>query len=115
MKEVLIAITLIIILTGIILLASGVFRKKGKQVSVDAKMPNPYLDNPEEVKKKYGLPPNENYILPQEFKVGLIWQEKPVFMNNCNPGVLYPINGLGPDYGTKMPSNCPCAEFVQAP
>lgn len=56
-----------------------------------------------------------NYIEPAEFSVGLLQPQKHMFMNNCNPNVLYSINGLGPDYGWKMPKNCPCTQFVQPP
>jgi hypothetical protein len=58
---------------------------------------------------------NQNYIKPQEFEIGFLKQNKFKSMGNCNPDVLYPINGLGPDYGWKMPENCPCTQFVQPP
>lgn len=56
-----------------------------------------------------------NYIAPATFDVGMIKTDKCEFANNCNPGVLYPINGLSPDYESKMPDYCPCMEFIQAP
>ena len=60
-------------------------------------------------------PNGQNYIKPADFEVGFLKQNKFKSMGNCNPDVLYPINGLGPDYGWKMPENCPCTQFVQPP
>lgn len=114
MKELIIIISLAVIATVVILFATGVF-KKDKKSKTSSELADSQLDNPVEVRKKYGIPPDSNYILPAEFKIGLIKQNKPHFMNNCNPDVLYPINGLGPDYGWKMPKDCRCTEFVQAP
>jgi hypothetical protein len=56
-----------------------------------------------------------NYITPARFSIGLLKEDKYVSSNNCDHNVLYPINGLGPDYGWKMPKNCRCTEFVQSP
>lgn len=56
-----------------------------------------------------------NYITPAKFSIGLLKEGKYSSSNNCNHKVLYPINGLGPDYGWKMPKNCRCTEFVQSP
>lgn len=112
MKELLVILTLAAVLTIVVLISLGVFKRK-KPTTNDSQS---NLDNPDdEIRRKYGIPKNDNYILPAEFNVGLIKQKKPTFMNNCNPGVLYPINGLGPDYGWKMPKDCRCTEFVQAP
>ena len=121
MKELIIIISLAAIITVSILFVAGIFNSGkssssiGNSNSNTNKLPGIEPDNPEEVRKKYNLAPNDTYILPQEFKIGLIKQDKPHFMNNCNPDVLYPINGLGPDYGWKMPKDCRCTEFVQAP
>jgi hypothetical protein len=121
MKELIIIIILATTITVAILFGIGAFNKGNTSSNVspkntsETKVLGVEPDNPKEVRKKYNIPPNDNYILPQEFKIGLIKQDKPYFMNNCNPNVLYPINGLGPDYGWKMPDNCPCTEFVQAP
>lgn len=60
-------------------------------------------------------PPSENYITPAVFEVGLIKGKPYEASNNCLPNVLYPINGLGVEYGSKMPDNCPCTQFVQSP
>ncbi len=57
----------------------------------------------------------DNYISPKEFSVGLISNEKCTYMNNCIPNVRYPITGLSPEYGNKMPDNCRCNEFIQPP
>jgi hypothetical protein len=59
--------------------------------------------------------PQTNFITPANFSVGLLGQQKYKAMNNCTPDVLYPINGLGPDYGWKMPNDCRCTEFVRSP
>lgn len=59
----------------------------------------------------------EPYILtPTEFKVGSLPVPK-TFANLCgNNTVLYPIQGLGPRYGLpKIPDDCPCLQFMQAP
>lgn len=113
MKELLVILSLA---TVIVLISAGFFtRSKSSRSRVGNSSVDLQLDNPVEVRKKYGIRPDENYIIPAEFKVGLIKQDKPVYMNNCNPDVLYPINGLGPDYGWKMPKDCRCTEFVQAP
>lgn len=113
MRELLVIFGLSLIIIGIILLASGVFNGKDKNNS-NLKVKNSDLDDPDEIRKKYNLPPT-NYILPAEFSLGFLEQDKPKFMNNCSPNVLYPIQGLGPDYGWKMPKDCRCTEFVQAP
>ena len=119
MKELLIMLILTVVITVGILLATGSFRsnhsgtKNTSKLNVSSRGSS-NLDDPNQVRSKYGIKPGENYILPQEFKVGLVKPRNPLFMNNCNPNVLYPINGLGPDYGWKMP-NCRCTEFVQAP
>lgn len=59
--------------------------------------------------------PLVKYIAPMTFEVGLMKLDKCQFANNTNPDVLYPINGLSPDYGNKMPDYCPCMEFIQSP
>jgi hypothetical protein len=97
-------IIFITILTGIIITIVIIKTRKTKKGNPPTKI------NPPDVVKN-----NQNFILPQEFKVGLVKQSPMVYMNNCSPNVLYPINGLGPDYGWKMPKNCRCTEFVQAP
>ena len=71
------------------------------------------------------LKPDENYITPTTFEVGVIkpttsrsttGQNPFEYANNCNPTVLYPINGLEVKYGSKGPAaSCPCAQFVLPP
>ena len=108
MKELLIIIGLsTVLIVVIVLFTTGVFKKKHNKGSETIKS-----INSDDVYKKHEIPA---YILPHEFKVGLIKQDPPVFMNNCNPSVLYPINGLEPDYGWKMPKDCRCTEFIQPP
>jgi hypothetical protein len=57
-----------------------------------------------------------NYIKPAEFKIGFTKPRPPYFMNNCNTNVLYPINGLKPEYGESgITDNDRCTEFIQPP
>lgn len=56
----------------------------------------------------------DTYIQPAEFKVGLDPPKPYKSANLCNDKVLYPINALEVDYGSKA-SDCPCTQFVQAP
>jgi hypothetical protein len=57
-----------------------------------------------------------NYIYPKPFRASsLIFPKKPYYsMNNCDHSVLYPINSLDVEYGSKFP-DCRCTEYVQAP
>lgn len=59
--------------------------------------------------------PIEKYLDPEEFFVGQIPMTTYKSSNLCNDKVLYPINGIDVDYGSKMPSNCPMYEFIQPP
>jgi len=122
MKELLIIFTLAVFITFIILFSAGVFnnQKSSNSTIMNTKGSNKPivkdLDDPtKDFRKKYGISSNDTYIIPAEFKIGLIKQNKHEFMNNCNLNVLYPINGLGPDYGWNIPKNCRCTEFIQAP
>lgn len=74
--------------------------KKNKQAIIKNKNPEPM-----------------NYIKPAEFNVGPIVSNDPIYKsaNLCNDKVLYPINGLDVNYGTKMGDNCPCTQFIQSP
>jgi hypothetical protein len=58
---------------------------------------------------------NEHYIRPQNFRIGKIKQKKYKSCNLCNPNVLYPINSLDVDYGSKFPDNCKCGDFIKSP
>lgn len=75
-------------------------KKKNKQANIKNKNPEPM-----------------NYIKPAEFNVGPIISSDPIYKsaNLCNDKVLYPINGLDVNYGTKMGDNCPCTQFIQSP
>lgn len=65
----------------------------------------------------------ENYITPADFSVGLIAKDRFESMNECNKGVLYPINSVKIDYGGPSPGmpdtpDTPvsrCTEFIQPP
>lgn len=56
-----------------------------------------------------------NYITPKDFSVGPVKGDPPS-SNLCDHNVLYPINGLKPDYDWgPLPENCACTEFLQSP
>lgn len=103
MKELLIILGLATVIIFIILLATGVVDNIGSKKGGDNSVVKSSPKN------------TANYITPAEFSVGFVQPTEPKYMNNCSPNVLYPIDGLGPDYGSKMPDNCRCTEFVQAP
>jgi hypothetical protein len=54
-------------------------------------------------------------INPTNFNTGFIDYSSYKSSNQCNDKVLYPINGLDVNYGSKMPSGCKCQQFIQAP
>lgn len=60
-------------------------------------------------------PPNETFISPTNFSVGPMKMDIYKSSNLCNDKVLYPINGLDVDYGSKVPDNCACMQFIQSP
>ena len=88
-------------------------RKTGALIETED-MPGSAPDKPEEIRKEFHLVPNQSYITPLKFSVGMMPASCRT-VNNCNHDVLYPINPPDVDYGWKMPSNCPCAQFVRAP
>ena len=59
---------------------------------------------------------NQNFIYPKPFRASsLLLPSNPYYsMNNCDHSVLYPINALDVNYGSKFP-DCRCTEYVQAP
>ena len=102
------------ILIFVILLALGIFDKKKKDSanSPNMKVGSAKPNNSSNPVIKEG----NNYIKPAEFNIGLVKPTSPFFMNNCNTNVLYPINGLDPNYQLpNIPNNAPCLEFVQPP
>jgi hypothetical protein len=56
----------------------------------------------------------EKYITPATFEVGPLPPAPYKSSNLCNDRVLYPINGLGVDYGDEA-SDCPCTQFLAPP
>lgn len=61
-------------------------------------------------------PPPERFITPAVFQVGPTpMGDRYRSAGQCNDRVLYPVNGVEVDYGSKMPNNCPCTEFIQPP
>lgn len=103
MKEILIIIALTTVLVTVSVLMLNNPRKSNSSGGDELKTVNKNLRD------------TNSYIDPAEFKVGLIRPGEYKSMNDCNHNVLYPINGLGPDYGWKMPKDCKCTQFLQAP
>jgi len=73
-----------------------------------------------DVQIKKANPEPMNYIKPANFDVGFVEMNNSAgrgykSANLCNDKVLYPINGLDVNYGSKTASNCPCMQFIQAP
>jgi hypothetical protein len=102
--------TVLSLIILVLILAGAVVMLKKEKVIQSEKQPQSEKDKDVRV-----LLSDVNYIAPATFEVGMIKPAKCEFANNCNPGVLYPINGLSPDYESKMPDYCPCMEFIQAP
>ena len=48
------------------------------------------------------------------FNLGVLPSEKFKAASLCNDKVLYPINSLDVDYGSKM-KDCPCNQFLASP
>jgi len=90
-------------------------KKREESKDIDLEKVGSFPDDPEKIRKEFHLVPGQNYIMPKKFSVGMINNPKYVSMNNCNHNVLYPINPVDVDYGSKMPSYCPCMQFIQAP
>lgn len=59
---------------------------------------------------KEAMPP---WLSPKKFDVDVI--EYTGTANLCNNKVLYPINSIDVDYGSKVPDNLSCLEFIKAP
>jgi len=57
----------------------------------------------------------DTFILPRQYNLGPIKTKECRYSNYCNDKVLYPIQGLEVDYGSKMPDDCPCNQFVKSP
>jgi len=133
-----ILITLVII---VVIVASMASRKKkddpiekrpvsGKTVQPPKKFLGKGIDDEGDPIKVYS---NDPYIAPKTFEVGLIKTDcrtadschnKLVSRHGsnaktslCNPGALYPINGLGPEYSkTDCPkSDCAFSQFIRSP
>lgn len=58
---------------------------------------------------------NRKVIPPDDFGTGMARMKSYRSSNLCNDKVLYPINALDVDYGSKMPGGCPCQQFIQPP
>lgn len=116
----------IILIFMVLLLSNVIHFSSQKPAKKNTSMLNPLIKASEDERQSQieqdriigQLRPDENYITPTNFEVGVIKGEPFKASNNCLPDTLYPINGLGPDYGSKMPSdpsNCRCLQFIQPP
>ena len=115
-----IILTTLLILAFIGLLLGNVIHWNENKKAINSSSPR--METGKELNKKIsiqnkesGLEADETYITPTIFEIGLIKGKPFQAANNCLPNVLYPINALDVDYGSKMPSDCKCAQFVQAP
>lgn len=61
-------------------------------------------------------PEDVPYINPTEFKVRPV-EHPPVYKssNLCDSTTLKPIIPVDVDYGWKMPTECPCAKYLEPP
>lgn len=57
----------------------------------------------------------KKYIRPKQYELGLIKGKPYKTANLCNDNVLYPIQQLEVDYGSKIPDDCPCTQFIRSP
>lgn len=109
-----------IIIVAVFLIAILVIKDKKKETQTD----NAQLiqnsentqNNSEKINSDNKLFNNPNFIYPKPFRASsLLLPSKPYYsMNNCDHSVLYPINALDVNYGSKFP-DCRCTEYVQAP
>lgn len=104
---VILGITVMVALSAILFLSLRKKKKEKKNKSVKFNLTP--QSNPINLLDKY----NVKYINPTEFKVGMVEMKKYRSADLCNDTVLYPINGLGPEYGSKMHNNCPLLQFSQ--
>jgi hypothetical protein len=54
-------------------------------------------------------------LQPREFNVGKMNPKVYASSNLCDSKILFNINAPTVDYGSSVPDNCPCMEFIQAP
>ena len=100
---VLIVLGCLIVLLGVVLILVKRKKRPAKKV---VKFSDPLVQ----------VPPAEKYISPMNFDIGPVpMGDRYKSAGQCNDKVLYPVNGLEVNYGSKMPSDCPCTEFIQAP
>ncbi len=106
-----------ILITVVILFATGVIRfgKKKKEKKKNNKKHQQNIKDGQPIATSTKNVYNGNYLTPAKFNVGLIHGEKFKPSDACENKVLYPIQALDVDYGSKMPDNCPCMRFIQPP
>jgi hypothetical protein len=105
MKLIVIPLIVLAILAGIYFRIS---RKKDQSIlAMSTSQPVSIVSSPTEE--------NFPYLTPTEFDVGLIKGKPWRGSNQCNPGILYPLQGLGPEYGSKISDDCPCTQNLKAP
>ena len=65
------------------------------------------------------LPPGdkapETYLKETKFDMHTFSTPQYISSSLCNHDVLFPINGLGVEYGSKFPAGCKCDHFLQPP
>lgn len=120
MKELVVILVLVVVIIFIIWINYDNNEKEEKKKGVKQEigvenLGGSFPDDPEQIRKEFHIVAGKNYIMPKKFNVGMINNPKYVSMNDCNHNVLYPINSVDVDYGSKMPSYCPCMRFIQAP
>ena len=90
------------------LILYGSLRKKRSQLS-------PMMSMQSANTQSQPVESHDSYLTPADFNIGMIQEKVYKTSNQCNPNVLYPIQGLGPEYGSKMSDECPCTQNLKSP
>jgi hypothetical protein len=121
-SSVLIVLSVLALLAISIAFMTGMVNVKGTSKAVSVKS-NPSSPSPPQQDKEIVQIPSsipvlqvETYITPKLFTLNKVGAPPKTFANLCPSNhVLYPINGLGPDYGgEELSMSCPCLEFTKA-
>lgn len=118
MNELVVILVLVCVIIFIIIFLNQKKREEKREKNKEEVVENiegSFPDDPESIRKEFHIVSGQNYIMPKKFNVGLITRPQYVSMSDCNHNVLYPINSVDVDYGSEMPSYCPCMRFIQAP
>ena len=96
-------IVLLILMFGLLITAVVlILTKRRKSHNTNKSSPPPKKDT-------------DTFITPKQYNLGPIKTKECKYSNYCNDKILYPIQGLEVDYGSKMPDECPCTQFVKSP